>query len=274
MSGIRLHPATETELVTVWPAVRAAGIFRRRSDFVRFHAEAPWRVRIAREGSTVVVERWRDPLDILAVRGLWCRGHDVPALLLETGALAASHGYGRMLSPLLPVEAARPYERAGLKPHEYLVALRFDSRSAVTLRPDPPAGVRIRPATTEDLVSVFEVDAVCFEPFWAYEVRRFAIALVEERLIVAEEGGRIIGYTLSTVDRGSGTIGRIAVLSEARGRGVGSALLRDAAGALARAGAGTISLCTQEGNTAAQALYMRLGGREMAGRLVLMIGAT
>lgn len=274
MSATRLHPATEAELAAVWPAARAAHIFRRRSDLVRFHAEAPWRVRIGSKGCAAIVESWRDSLDILAIRGLWCRSYDIPSLLKEIRALAAERGYGRVLSPLLPAEAASLYKRAGLEPYEYLVALRFDSRNSAVLQPDPPEGVRLRQATAEDLVSVFDVDAKCFDPFWAYEIRRFVIALAEERFIVAEKRGRVIGYTLSTVDRGSGTIGRIAVLPEERGRGVGSSLLRDAVGAIARAGAGTISLCTQEKNVQAQALYVRLGGRMMAGRLVLMVGAT
>ncbi len=41
---------------------------------------------------------------------------------------------------------------------------------------------------------------------------------------------------------------------------------------MARCGAGTISLCTQEENATSRSLYARFGLRELPGRLELLIG--
>ncbi|MHB9002595.1 MAG: GNAT family N-acetyltransferase, partial [Coriobacteriia bacterium] len=82
----------------------------------------------------------------------------------------------------------------------------------------------------------------------------------------------VIGYTLSTVERGSGTLGRIAVTPGHRGTGVAYALLIESVREMTEAGAHTVGLCTQQSNAAAQALYARVGMRQVPGRLLFLIG--
>jgi ribosomal-protein-alanine N-acetyltransferase len=221
-----------------------------------------------------LVERWRDALGILAIRGLWCNGPETPAILTDLKSVAAAQGYSEILSPLLAPEATVGYRQAGLQVAETLVAFRMDSHQAAALDPVLPEGVRLRQALPADIPSLAALDRACFEQFWAYEAWRLVDALVDDRLVVAAGDGGIIGYTLSTVDRGSGTIGRVAVHPDLRGRGIGAALLGDAAAGLAAAGAGMITLCTQVHNHAALTLYEGIGMRRMTGRLVLMTGSA
>lgn len=269
-----LRPAIPAEIEALWPAARAAHLFPDRAAFARFHAEAPWRVRIGVRGSAAVLERWRDHLDILSIRALWLPERDVPPALASIRALARAQGFGRVLSPLLPVEAIGPYLRSGLAEVERIVNLRADSKALLSLGRALPPGVGLRPASPADVSALDRLDRECFEPFWAYGARRLEISISSERVLLAEESGRVIGYTLSTVERGSGTLGRLAVAPGARGLGIGTALFAEAAGAMARSGAATVNLCTQEGNEAARRLYARLGMRELPGRLVFLLGSA
>ncbi|MDZ4179665.1 MAG: GNAT family N-acetyltransferase [Coriobacteriia bacterium] len=274
MSQVSLQPATEAELDAVWSSIRAARIFRRRIQLDEFHRAGPWRVRVAPGGRAALVERWRDALSTLAIRGLWCNGPETAAILAELKSVAAAQGYSEILSPLLAPEAVTGYRKAGLQVSETLVAFRMDPHQAAALAPVLPVGVRLRPALAADIPALTALDAICFDRFWAYEAWRLVDALVDDRLVVATGDTGIIGYTLSTVDRGSGTIGRVAVHPDHRGRGVGAALLGDAANGLAQSGAGMITLCTQTYNHAALALYEGVGMRRMTGQLVLMTGSV
>lgn len=271
-----LRPATPAECSALWPAARAAHLFRDAPAFEAFHAAAPWRVQVASGGRAAVVERWRDHLDMLAIRALWAGDRDVGALLGELAALARSHGYGRLMSPLVPRDIAAPYERGGMSVHQSIVALRIDARHAAHVAAAPVPGVRLRSASPDDLEGLCRVDGECFDLFWAYEPRRIAAAMVAERLALAEDltsgTPRLIGYTTCTVERGSGTLGRLAVDPRDRGRGVGALLLADALVSMAARGAATISLCTQEDNAPSRALYSRGGLRELPGRLLFLAG--
>jgi ribosomal protein S18 acetylase RimI-like enzyme len=118
------------------------------------------------------------------------------------------------------------------------------------------------------------IDAECFNDFWRYDADRLSRYFVEDRLMVAEGSQGVIGYTLSTVVRGSGTLGRLAVRPSARHRGIGEALLHDALAYLVRTGVETVSLCTQEDNQASRALYRKIGMTELTGRLVFLMGSA
>lgn len=271
MASSTLSPATQRDLDTLWPAVRAAHIFPDRASFAAFHAEAPWRVRVSPAGAAAVVERWREDSDLLAIRGLWCAENAIPGFVGDLSALAVAHGYGRLLSPLVPADSARAYTRAGMHVTERLVSLRIDRPSASSMSAVVPDGVRLRPAALAEAEAIDRVDRACFDPFWAYGAARIARYIAEERVVVAHSDAGLIGYTLCTVERGSGTLGRLAVLPEHRRTGVGAHLVADAVSAMLADGAASVTLCTQEENSGAKALYRKLGFRETPGGLVLLV---
>ena len=274
MNSGTLHAAGPDEREALWPAVEAARLFDSRERFERFCAEVPWRVQVTARGEAVVAEEWRSHLDVLALRGLWASSDRVPALVGQIGRIAAEHGFGRILSPLVASDAAPVYERAGLSVHGTVVALCLDraTRSRGEIR--TPPGVRMRPGEVDDLPRLVAIDAECFDGFWRSAAARLARHFAEDRIVVAEGPEGVIGYTLATVIRQSGTLGRLAVAPAARRLGIGEALLREALGHLVETGAGTVSLCTQEENVASRGLYRKVGLTELTGRLVFLIGAA
>ncbi len=75
-------------------------------------------------------------------------------------------------------------------------------------------------------------------------------------MLVAEgEGGAAAGYATG----GGSAVGLLAVAEEARGRGLGRALLSALVGSLRENGAGEIEVITQGRNEAASALYRAAG---------------
>lgn len=264
------RPAADDEVARIWPAVRSANIFEDFEEFAAFRASAPWRVRVAQGGEASVLEPWREHLDVLAIRGVWAAGRHVPAFVDDARAVARAHGFGRVLSPLLPIVLLRPYERANMRVIERIVAIQ--GHPSTMQLDDAPPGVILRRALEQDLEAVLGVDSVAFGEFWRYGAPELREYFEKERLQIAEENGQVVGYTLSSVSSGSATLGRLAVVPLARRRGIGAALLSDAARFALRSGANTIALCTQEDNATSRRLYVRAGLSELSERYAFAIG--
>ncbi|MDZ4064822.1 MAG: GNAT family N-acetyltransferase, partial [Coriobacteriia bacterium] len=268
----RLHPAKDDEVDRLWPALKAAHLFDDLEALEAFRMGGPWRVLMGPGGTGAVVERWRRRLDILAIRGLWCSRHEIPGAVDEVARVAREQGLGRVLSPLVPKEAAPDYERAGMQLAHSIVAMRCDlNRSAV--RENGSAPCLLRPCTAADLPAVLDVDNASFDEFWQYGPEQLAEYLARNRIVLAEVNAQVIGYTLCTVERGVATLGRLAVLPAYRRAGIGFELLSDTMLYSRRAGARYLSLCTQEENAASRALYRAAGMRELFGRLVFLMRA-
>lgn len=226
------------------------------------------------ESRDVVVGRWREALDILAIRTLRVRDAEVPASVEALRELADSQGLSQVLSPMVDSARARAYEAAGMCMREELVVVRMELRHLRRMARSASAGFAFRIARTGDIQAIDNLDSSCFDSFWAYD-RRYLEALVSSsKLTVATDGPKIIGYTHTETIRGSATLGRIAVAPEFRGRGVGSSLLAEAGRTLSRTGARTMSLCARIDDHVSRSLYARHGGIELEETLSLMIGPT
>lgn len=260
------RPATPDELAHVWPAVSAAHLFDDAAALRTFFDEAPWRVRITGDGEAALLGRWRESLDILAIRGLWCSERRIPVILEDLRGVAREQGFGRLLGPLVPEEAVGPYEAAGLSVAYRIVICRLGSIKARAVL--PPQGVTVREGTAADSGGVLVVDSASFDEFWRYDPATLQEYVRRERLAVAVRNGSVIGYTLSVVQAGEATIARLAVRPSERGRGIGRALLREAIAYAATSGARAITLSTQEDNATSRRLYRSEGFRESPGRLV------
>ena len=132
--------------------------------------------------------------------------------------------------------------------------------------------VEVRRATIEDL----DLVAPLFDGYRQFyrlasepeRGRRFLLERFERDesvIFLAVEGGAAVGFTQLYPSFSSGAMARIFVLNdlfvspEARGRGVGSALLRAAAEFGRQEGAVRLVLSTEVGNATAQAVYERMG---------------
>ena len=122
----------------------------------------------------------------------------------------------------------------------------------------------LRSATREDedaLValenSAFSIDRLSRRSF-----REF-LSAQKARLRVAEIGGRLAGYAVTLWRSGTGVARLYSIATDAafRGRGVGSALLRDAEEGAYEAGRAVLRLEVATGNEAAISVYRRAGYR-------------
>lgn len=83
-------------------------------------------------------------------------------------------------------------------------------------------------------------------------------------LVLAEEGGRLVGFCWTKRDGDAGEIYLVGVLPEGRGRGLGRALVAEGARRVAASGARRLTLWVDEENAAARRLYASLGLRPVA----------
>jgi ribosomal protein S18 acetylase RimI-like enzyme len=108
----------------------------------------------------------------------------------------------------------------------------------------------------------------------AWERRRSHYARLLEsgrgHLLLAEEGGRAIGYAMVSVGGGQATLATsdrvaelesLSVAEDERGRGVGRALMDAAYAVIRELGIGEVMLYVVDGNDGATRFYERLGMR-------------
>ncbi len=238
-------------------------MFASREEFEAFWRDAPWRVQVSEAGDAAVVERWRQHMGLLAVKGLWCAERDMPAILADLLSLAHTQGFDDLLSPIVPDTLLAPYEAAAMRVAHCGVTMRVKHPAERNVELTP--GVGLRRAGGEDLDAILAVDATSFEPFWRYDALSLAALLATHRTVAATLDGELIGYTLCTVERDEGMLGRLAVVPGERGRGIGAALLDDAIGYCVRAGVRGVTLYTQEENRVSRALYESRGFRQLQG---------
>lgn len=81
--------------------------------------------------------------------------------------------------------------------------------------------------------------------------------------VLRDEDGRITAAAWVTLWRGFPLIAHVVTHPKAQRRGLGGALLRQAASSLARAGYGELRLWVTKGNQPAERLYERLGFRDL-----------
>lgn len=98
-----------------------------------------------------------------------------------------------------------------------------------------------------------------FPDAWSVEAFRQSLRSPHTRVTVAEDGGDIVGYAVVFVAADEAELANIAVIDEARGRGLGRRLLEAALDNAAAAGARAIYLEVRASNAPAQRLYEQTG---------------
>jgi [ribosomal protein S18]-alanine N-acetyltransferase len=266
-----IHNASVEEADRLWAVIRSDRLFRGVEAFRRYRDDHPWCVRVTHRGEAALLGRWKSHLDVLAIRGLWVSEKDTAAFIDDAFAQARQHGFGRVLSPLLPEALLEPYLAAGMTIAQQVVAIQ--GRPEMVLSSGCPVDVVVREGSAADIPAVAQVDAASFEGLWGWGEPDLQDFLANERLAVAEtRDGTVLGYTLANVNRGAATLTRLAVAPEARKCGIGRALLGEAAEWAAKCGAVTVALCTQVENSASRKLYAASGLTELEERYAFAIG--
>jgi mycothiol synthase len=130
-----------------------------------------------------------------------------------------------------------------------------------------PSGVTFRESQADETAELLRIDRDAF-PNSPIPATVFASRLEQEDVLVAERRRELAGFCMySMIDEGAGWISVLAVSEGYRGQGVGAALTTRAAKRLFASGARTVGLTTDDDNTPAIRLYVRLGFRQThAGR--------
>lgn len=126
--------------------------------------------------------------------------------------------------------------------------------------------MRLRDDHRADFEPLWALDQECFPPGISYsrsELRAF-LSRKSAETIVAESGGRILGFVLGWRRRAGGQIITLDVSASARRHGLGRRLLRGLERRFRAAGVRRVRLQTSVANAAAIAFYERCGYRRVA----------
>ncbi len=124
----------------------------------------------------------------------------------------------------------------------------------------PPPALSIRLSQPEDLPTILALDNRAFVAPWQMEREELRQAhRISASCTVAQVGGEIVGYQLSTLYFDGAHLARLAVDPEAQGHGVARALLIDLLSRFARRGVQSMTVNTQMTNTRSQNLYTGFG---------------
>lgn len=220
---------------------------------------------VSANGVRIRVRPWRghdDTAECLAAP----IGALVPAeLVADAVARARDHGYQRAVTPALPPYEWQPYLDAGFDIRERLHLLGHH-----LLDLPHRSGHKLTRVGRRDLDDVLRIDHAAFEPFWRLDragLDEAERATPTSRLRLDRDRR---AYALFGRAGSRGYIQRLAVVPEAEGQGLGTALVVDGLWWLRRRRIDEVLVNTQARNERAVALYEKLGFRRRPGGLAVL----
>ncbi len=154
---------------------------------------------------------------------------------------------------------------AGFNSRQSIVMLERDGGSPIklTLPPD----IIIRAMMPYDLPAVAELDSAAFDLLWQNSLPVLERAYPQAVWpTLAESGGQVIGYQLSTRNPTGIHLARLAVEPYMQGKGVGYALAASLIQVAGQHGITHLTVNTQGDNVSSLALYQRMGFKETGER--------
>ena len=176
----------------------------------------------------------------------------------------AKRGFERAVTAAMPAHESAGFAAAGFEISERLYLLERPVTGADRAAIVVPEKVEFRRGRNADLDGVLRVDARSFGAFWRLDgdgIHDARTATTYARYRVALADDRIVGYAITGRQGRTGYLQRLAVDPDARGAGVGTALVMDGVRWLATWRARTVLVNTQETNAIALDLYETLGFR-------------
>jgi ribosomal-protein-alanine N-acetyltransferase len=134
---------------------------------------------------------------------------------------------------------------------------RVDVDGVFALHADP--GFRIRRMREADLPHVLAIEIVCFSTPWKHATFIGLMRRTDTDLYVAEDDDVIVGYAACWTVIDQSELGNVAVTPEARGMGVGGALVDTVVERVKERGAHELFLEVRESNHGAQSIYRERG---------------
>lgn len=121
------------------------------------------------------------------------------------------------------------------------------------------AAFALRPLREADLARVMEIETLCFSTPWKEGTFRGLLSRTDTDLVGAERRNRLVGYAVCWTVVDQSELGNVAVAPEARGSGIGRALVEAVLERLRLRGSRECFLEVRESNRVAQGLYLDLG---------------
>lgn len=139
-----------------------------------------------------------------------------------------------------------------------VVMLSWSRQAIPPVEHDPD--LHIRPMNLDDLGIVQAVDRSAFSPLWQNTQSCLELAYRQAAIAsVAEQGGQMVGYQISTSTPMGGHLARLAVVPEKQEHGIGKAIVVDLLSQFARRGIYKVTVNTQRDNSSSLNLYRKLG---------------
>jgi ribosomal-protein-alanine N-acetyltransferase len=134
------------------------------------------------------------------------------------------------------------------------------------VEPVGPEGLQLRRIQNADLGTVHQIEVESYSVPWSLETFRNLLYRPDTDSIVAEIGGRVVGYAVSWFVVDQGELGNIAVDAAWRRKGIARALVVASLDRARARGIRDVYLEVRRTNTAAQKLYRQLGFRQVGVR--------
>ena len=126
----------------------------------------------------------------------------------------------------------------------------------------PVAGfssLRIRPCREADLPRVVQIEQASFTTPWKEQTFRGLLKRTDSDLLVAELAGEVVGFAAAWTVIDQSELGNVAVAPEARGTGVGGALVDAVIDHVRDRGTAELFLEVRVSNEAAKSVYRQRG---------------
>ena len=138
--------------------------------------------------------------------------------------------------------------------------------SAQRIIPERAANIVLRPAAGHDLDAIVAIERAAFSDPWSAASFAGLHSNPRTRMTVADDGGRIVAYTVLMIAPPDADLANLAVAPLDKGRGIGKMLVADVIRAARAAGAHHVYLEVRESNARALAMYERAGFRTVGQR--------
>jgi ribosomal-protein-alanine N-acetyltransferase len=124
---------------------------------------------------------------------------------------------------------------------------------------EPMAEIVLRQMTPADVDGVLAVEHLSFRTPWSREAFEHEAEAEYALYLVATAGDQVVGYAGAHLVWGEAHVTNVAVHPDWRGRGLGEQLMRALEAGAVERGAHRATLEVRVSNTAARALYAKLG---------------
>ena len=228
---------------------------------LRLRGAWPGRVEITSGWAKAVARPWNEDVEASSLR--LERGG---ARFLGSCARLVSEWSQEVLSPATLPSASAVWQEAGFIETDRLLLMERDLNAV-----DRPGAV-IDAGGVEPIDELHRVDSEAFSPRWRLGrlgLAESVTATNRSTVFRVAADGRCVGFAIAGVAFGAGYLQRLAVSPTARGRGLGSDLVRVSLRWARSQGARSMLVNTQDDNVAAASVYRRLGFSDVPGGLLL-----